>query len=113
MFELFHSISQASTTNAPIFITGETGAGKELVAKACHQEGFHKDQPFVAVNCANFSEKLMESQLFGHIKGAFTGASNTHDGLFVAAGKGTLFLDEITTLSKPLQAIKGGPRKRI
>ncbi|PKG37943.1 sigma-54-dependent transcriptional regulator [Psychromonas sp. Urea-02u-13] len=104
MFELFHSISQASTTNAPIFITGETGTGKELVAKACHQEGFHKDQPFVAVNCANFSENLMESQLFGHIKGAFTGASNAHDGLFASAGKGTLFLDEITTLSKPLQA---------
>ncbi|WP_022941939.1 sigma-54-dependent transcriptional regulator [Psychromonas hadalis] len=104
MFELFNSITHASTTNAPVFITGETGTGKELVAKACHYEGFHKDQPFVAVNCANFSESLMESQLFGHAKGAFTGANNAHDGLFSIAGKGTLFLDEVTTLSKPLQA---------
>lgn len=104
MFELFNSITQASTTNAPIFISGETGTGKELVAKACHQEGFYKDQPFVAVNCANFSEELIESQLFGHVKGAFTGAHNAHEGLFKVAGKGTLFLDEITTLSKKLQA---------
>jgi two-component system repressor protein LuxO len=104
MHELFNSIRHASSTNAPIFITGETGTGKELVAKACHLEGYHKDQPFIAVNCANFSENLMESQLFGHTKGAFTGAVSNQDGLFSAAKQGTLFLDEITTLSKPLQA---------
>ncbi len=104
MHELFESIKHASTTNAPIFITGETGTGKELVAKACHYESYHKDQPFIAVNCANFSENLIESQLFGHVKGAFTGAISNQEGLFSAAKQGTLFLDEITTLTKPLQA---------
>jgi len=104
MHELFNSIRHASSTNAPIFITGETGTGKELVAKACHMEGYHKDQPFIAVNCANFTENLIESQLFGHTKGAFTGAVSNQEGLFSAAKQGTLFLDEITTLSKPLQA---------
>ncbi len=104
MHELFESIRHASITNAPIFITGETGTGKELVAKACHSESYHKDQPFIAVNCANFSETLIESQLFGHVKGAFTGAISNQEGLFSAAKEGTLFLDEITTLTKPLQA---------
>ncbi|MEY8216656.1 MAG: sigma-54 dependent transcriptional regulator [Colwellia sp.] len=104
MHELFDSIRHASSTNAPIFITGETGTGKELVAKACHAESYHKDQPFIAVNCANFTENLIESQLFGHTKGAFTGAVSNQEGLFSAAKQGSLFLDEITTLSKPLQA---------
>jgi len=104
MKELFAGIRQAASSNAPIFITGETGTGKELVAKACHLEGFHQQQPFLAVNCANFTEELMESQLFGHVKGAFTGAASAHEGVFAAAKNGTLFLDEITTLSKPLQA---------
>jgi two-component system repressor protein LuxO len=104
MHELFESIKHASSTNAPIFITGETGTGKELVAKACHAESYHNEYPFVAVNCANFSENLIESQLFGHIKGAFTGAISNQEGLFAAAKRGSLFLDEITTLSKPLQA---------
>lgn len=104
MKELFVSIRHAATTNAPIFITGETGTGKELVAKACHKESYQQDQPFIAVNCANFTEHLIESQLFGHVKGAFTGATSSQEGLFAAAKKGMLFLDEITTLSKPLQA---------
>lgn len=104
MHELFNSIKHASSTNAPIFITGETGTGKELVAKACHAESYHKDQPFIAVNCANFTENLIESQLFGHVKGAFTGAISNQEGVFSAAKAGSLFLDEITTLSKPLQA---------
>jgi two-component system repressor protein LuxO len=104
MKELFVSIRNAATTNAPIFITGETGTGKELVAKACHKESYQQDQPFIAVNCANFSEHLMESQLFGHVKGAFTGATTSQEGLFAAAKSGMLFLDEMTTLSKPLQA---------
>lgn len=104
MKEIFASIRHAATTNAPIFITGETGTGKELVAKACHKESYQKDQPFIAVNCANFSEHLMESQLFGHVKGAFTGAISSQEGVFSAAKKGMLFLDEITTLPKDLQA---------
>ncbi|MDP2561339.1 sigma-54 dependent transcriptional regulator [Psychrobium sp. 1_MG-2023] len=104
MHELFENISHAGATHAPIFITGETGTGKELVAKACHAESPNNQEPFIAVNCANFSEHLMESQLFGHNKGAFTGAITAQEGLFSAAKKGTLFLDEITTLSKPLQA---------
>ena len=104
MKTLFDNICQAATSNAPIFITGETGTGKELVAKACHEENFHQSQPFLAVNCANFTENLMESQLFGHIKGAFTGAVSAQEGVFAAAKQGTLFLDEITSLSKPLQA---------
>jgi two-component system, repressor protein LuxO len=104
MKELFVSIRHAATTNAPIFITGETGTGKELVAKACHKESYQQDQPFIAVNCANFTEHLMESQLFGHTKGAFTGATASQDGLFAATKSGMLFLDEITTLSKTLQA---------
>jgi len=104
MKKLFANIRQAATANAPIFITGETGTGKELVAKACHLEGYNQGQPFLAVNCANFTEELMESQLFGHVKGAFTGAVSTQQGVFAAAQEGTLFLDEITTLSKSLQA---------
>ncbi|MFQ3267294.1 MAG: DNA-binding NtrC family response regulator [Colwellia sp.] len=104
MKELFVSIRHAATTNAPIFITGETGTGKELVAKACHKESYQQNQPFIAVNCANFTEHLMESQLFGHTKGAFTGATASQEGLFAAAKSGMLFLDEITTLSITLQA---------
>ena len=104
MHDLFDSIRHAATTNAPIFVMGETGTGKELVAQACHQESYHKDEPFIAVNCANFNENLIESQLFGHIKGAFTGATTNQEGLFAAAKHGTLFLDEICSLSLSLQA---------
>ena len=104
MRSVFADIQQAATSNAPIFIHGETGTGKELVAKACHAESFHHDQPFIAVNCANFNESLMEAQLFGHVKGAFTGAQNAQQGVFAAAGSGVLFLDEITTLDLALQA---------
>lgn len=104
MKTLFISIKRASTSNAPIFITGETGTGKELVARACHKESYHNDCPFIAINCANFNETLMESQLFGHVKGSFTGAITAQQGLFGAADQGTLFLDEITTLSPSLQA---------
>ncbi|MGH1374041.1 MAG: sigma-54-dependent transcriptional regulator [Cellvibrionaceae bacterium] len=104
MEQVFLRISKAATANVPVFITGETGTGKELVAKACHQEGFYRSEPFIAVNCANFSENLIESQLFGHKKGAFTGADKEHRGLMEEAGRGTLFLDEVTTLPLPLQA---------
>lgn len=104
MHDLFNSIKHAATANAPLFVMGETGTGKELVAHACHNEGYYKDEPFIAVNCANFSENLIESQLFGHIKGAFTGATTNQEGLFSAAKQGTLFLDEICSLSPSLQA---------
>lgn len=104
MKKVFQRISKAATANVPVFITGETGTGKELVAKACHQESFYRSEPFIAVNCANFSENLIESQLFGHKKGAFTGADKDHRGLLEEAGRGTLFLDEVTTLPLSLQA---------
>lgn len=104
MAAVFEKITKAGTANVPIFITGETGTGKELVAKACHDESFRADHPFIAVNCANFTETLIESQIFGHRKGAFTGADKDQDGIITAAGKGTLFLDEVTTLPLSLQA---------
>lgn len=104
MYRLFERITKSARANIPIFISGETGTGKELVARACHAESPRKAQPFIAVNCANFNEHLIESQLFGHKKGAFTGATAEHQGLFAAAQQGTLFLDEVTTLPLPLQA---------
>ena len=104
MYRLFERITKSARANIPIFISGETGTGKELVAKACHLESPRKSQPFIAINCANLNENLIESQLFGHKKGAFTGATAEHHGLFAAAGQGTLFLDEVTTLPLPLQA---------
>lgn len=104
MLTIFDEIRSAATTNVPIFITGETGTGKELIAKACHSEGFRKDGTFIAMNCANFNEQLMESQLFGHKKGAFTGATSSQEGLFSVCSSGTLFLDEITTIPPQLQA---------
>ncbi len=104
MRRTFERIKKASTANIPIFISGETGTGKELAAKACHAESCRREEVFIAVNCANFSESLMESQLFGHTKGAFTGAIRSQQGLLSAAGNGTLFLDEITCLPLSLQA---------
>lgn len=104
MLTVFEEIKSAATTNVPVFITGETGTGKELIAKACHWESYRKDATFIAMNCANFNEQLMESQLFGHKKGAFTGATSNEEGLFSVCASGTLFLDEITTIPAPLQA---------
>ena len=104
MQTLFQRIQQLSTTHVPIFIYGETGTGKELVARALHNESHRHNQPFVSMNCANFSETLMESQLFGYKKGAFTGADRDRDGLLAAAEDGTLFLDEVTTLPMGLQS---------
>jgi two-component system repressor protein LuxO len=101
---VFKTIAKAATANVPVFITGETGTGKELVAQACHRESYRSKQPFIAVNCANFSENLMESQLFGHKKGSFTGAIKDQAGLFEVAAEGTIFLDEVTTIPLELQA---------
>jgi len=91
----------AATSN--VLITGESGTGKELIAKAIHRESPRNDRPFVTVNCGSVPETLMESELFGHKKGSFTGATATRSGLFEAAHGGTLFLDEIAELSPPVQ----------
>jgi len=104
MQTMFDNISKAAGANVPIFIHGETGTGKELVANACHELGCKRAGKFVAVNCANFSEQLIESQLFGHKKGAFTGAVSDQKGVFEHADGGTVFLDEITTLPLNLQS---------
>lgn len=96
-------IEQTAPSNASILITGETGTGKELVARYVHQMSGRGDGPFVAVNCGAFSETLIESELFGHERGAFTGAHNAREGWFEAANGGTLFLDEVGDLPYPLQ----------
>lgn len=95
---------RVSSSQANILITGESGSGKEVIAKAIHELGDKKDGPFVAINCSAIPEALLESELFGHTKGAFTGAHEKKIGLFEEANKGTLFLDEIGDLSLPLQA---------
>jgi len=104
MQQMFLRLQRLARANAPVFIYGETGTGKELAAKAIHLEGPRYEQAFVAVNCANFNEQMMEAELFGHRKGAFTGALEDRVGLLQEADGGTLFLDEVTTLPLALQA---------
>lgn len=101
---IFHLMAKAAKTNISISISGETGTGKELVAKAIHDHSERKSKPFVAVNMAAIPRELLESELFGHEKGSFTGAVGRKTGKFEEANKGTLFLDEIAELDLSLQA---------
>ena len=103
MAQLMTLIGRVADSASSVLITGETGTGKELVARALHGEGGRRGGPFVAVNCSAISSSLMESELFGHVKGAFTGADREKKGLFAAADGGTLFLDEIGELPLELQ----------
>jgi two-component system response regulator HydG len=101
MGELLTRVADTETT---VLVTGESGTGKELVAKALHSKSGRKDGPFVAINCAAMPESLLESELFGHTKGAFTDARTARPGLFIRASKGTLFLDEIGEMPAGMQA---------
>ena len=103
MMNVYKMIDQVSKTKTNILITGESGTGKELIAGAIHEQSERRDNSFVVINCGGIPETLMESELFGHKKGAFTGATQDKKGLFEIADKGTIFLDEIGELSIPIQ----------
>jgi len=104
MLSVFKMIGKISPTNATALILGESGVGKELVASAIHTKSRRADEPFIKFNCAALPESIVESELFGHEKGAFTGATATRQGRFEMANKGTIFLDEVGELSLPVQA---------
>ncbi len=103
MQEIYQVIEAVSQNKSNVLLSGENGTGKELVARTIHAKGPLSAKPFLAINCGALSETLLESQLFGHRKGAFTGAIEDHEGVFQAADGGTLFLDEITEIPLPLQ----------
>jgi DNA-binding NtrC family response regulator len=104
MQKVYHRIMQVAPTDSTVLITGESGTGKELAARAIHQSSPRRDHPFVAVDCTSLAENLLESELFGHVKGSFTGAIQTKTGLFKVADGGTLFLDEVANISLTTQA---------
>jgi DNA-binding NtrC family response regulator len=103
MKEIYKKIGKISSTKVNVLIQGESGTGKELITKIIHYTGITQDQPFIAVNCTALSESLLESELFGHVKGAFTGAIRDKKGKFELAEEGTIFLDEISEISPNLQ----------
>ncbi|MCB2181297.1 MAG: sigma-54 dependent transcriptional regulator [Desulfobulbaceae bacterium] len=118
MKEVFATLSLVAPSDATVLINGESGTGKELIANALHQNSLRKDAPFIKVNCAALHENLLESELFGHEKGAFTGANEQRKGRFELAHKGTLFLDEIgdmslTTQAKILRVLQEGEIERL
>jgi DNA-binding NtrC family response regulator len=104
MLKMCELVTRVADTETTVLITGESGTGKELVAKALHSKSGRRDGPFVAINCAAMPENLLESELFGHVKGAFTDARTARPGLFIRASKGTLFLDEIGEMPAGMQA---------
>ncbi|HXC62040.1 MAG TPA: sigma-54 dependent transcriptional regulator, partial [Nitrospiria bacterium] len=104
MQEIYNRIEQVADTKSTVLITGESGTGKELVARALHYRSVRRHKPFIAINCAAIPEGLIESELFGHERGAFTDASSRRIGQFELAHEGTLFLDEISDLSPATQA---------
>ncbi|VBB44094.1 Acetoacetate metabolism regulatory protein AtoC [uncultured Desulfatiglans sp.] len=104
MKKIFEKILRVAPTDSTVLITGESGTGKELVARAIHAKSLRKDREFVAVDCSSLVETLLESELFGHVKGSFTGAIQTKHGLFELANHGTFFFDEVSNLSLKIQA---------
>jgi two-component system response regulator HydG len=104
MRKVFDLLDRMASTDASVLIEGESGTGKELIAQAIHYNSPRKDKPFVAINCAGLSPTLLESDLFGHRKGAFTGADENRDGLFTIANGGTMFFDEIADMPLAVQA---------
>ena len=118
MQAIFNQIAKVAPTAASVLILGESGTGKELVARAIHEQSTRHDAPFVVVNCATIPENLVESELFGHVKGAFTGAEKERIGLIQSADNGTLFLDEIAELplgiqSRLLRVLQDGEFRRV
>src|SRR5262249_28368574 len=118
MQELFDTIRRVAPHLRTVLVTGETGTGKELVAKALHGLGPRRDKRLVTLNCSAVVESLFESELFGHVRGAFTGANDTKVGLFEHADTGTIFLDEVgelplTVQAKLLRAVENGEVQRV
>src|SRR4051812_49607331 len=110
MHEVFATVGQVANSRATVLLLGETGTGKEMIAKAIHYNSPRKERPFVRVNCGALTGTLLESELFGHVKGSFTGAIRDKEGRFEAANGGPIFLDEIRTLEphlrvKPLRVL--------
>ncbi|HEY1272588.1 MAG TPA: sigma-54 dependent transcriptional regulator, partial [Terriglobales bacterium] len=104
MEKLYRIIAKAAQSSHPVLVLGESGTGKEMVARAIHFSGPYKDKPFIPVDCGSLVPTLIESELFGHVKGAFTGANQSKDGLLEIADGGTVFLDEVGELPVDLQA---------
>ncbi len=104
MVEVFKTIAKVAATDATVLVQGESGTGKELVARSIHRLGSRRERPFLPVNCTSVTESLLESELFGYVKGAFTGAASTKRGIFETADKGTVFLDEIGDTTPAMQS---------